>query len=446
MIGPAVERLRRQLLAGLGLTLAACSSADPPTAEEAGVTTDPSGDGSTSDDESSEPANPSTTSSATDESDSESDSSSSSSSSESSEGESEADDLPPGPVLDFPTPLGDCTVTAADTTLLDSHPECPQLDPNDSCGLYVYVACVAPEPGQTCERLCPEGDCVEDWTNCEGDPQYEVPSAVCGPFEIDGQCCSIGQFPGFCSDGRPFMVDERSRVAAIVGSARVDDERLESLPADLRERLATRWLEIAAAEHASIASFARFTAQLAAHGAPPALIRDALAAAGDEVRHAELALALASGYSGRALDFGRLDARGAFDAPLDLEALVRACVHEGCIGETIAALELAVAAEHCEDPQLAATLAAIAEDEARHAGLAWRFVQWALARRPGLRTAIAESFAARVVERGEPESLAANEREFLRARGCLPADERRDVHASGVAQLLAPCAAALLAA
>jgi hypothetical protein len=62
-----------------------------------------------------------------------------------------------------------------------------------------------------------------------------------------------------------------------------------------------------------------------------------------------------------------------------LEAIVRLTVREGCIGETIAAIEAAEARATTQEPHIRAVLGCIQSDELRHAALAWRFVQWALA-------------------------------------------------------------------
>jgi hypothetical protein len=70
---------------------------------------------------------------------------------------------------------------------------------------------------------------------------------------------------------------------------------------------------------------------------------------------------------------------------------------EGCIGESGAALEAAWAAEAAADPVVKSALAGIAEDEARHAALAFRFVAWAAARDarvlPRVRALVAEAAA-----------------------------------------------------
>lgn len=409
-----LERLRGQLLTSLGLTSAlaafGCGSSEPLEDEGAAVTTDPSGDGSSVDDEA--------------------ESSSSASTSEDGSDDATKLDLPPG----------SCDVIYSGFTPMYDPPGCdlPSTGPN-GCDNEFYYACVDAQPGQDCASLCDSYVCP----GCEG----QVPvNGVCGPFEWNGQCCSMYVLELGCNEeeveGRPFVVDGVQRFAALERSGASVAE--PELPASVRERLAAHWARVAQGEHASIASFAQFGSRLLAIAAPAELIRDAFAAAGDEVRHTEVALALAARYGGEALGFGPLDVRGAADGVEDLEQLVLACVREGCIGETLAALELASAAACCDDPELAQLLRGIAQDETRHAALAWRVVQWGLARDPSLRPKVAELFASLRARPVELESLDAKSRRSLRAHGCLPLDERRLIERQGVRELILPCAAALL--
>ncbi|HLT40718.1 MAG TPA: ferritin-like domain-containing protein [Enhygromyxa sp.] len=448
-----LDDLRRHVLASLGvappLLLAACSGA-PDQQETHGVTTDPSGDGTSLDDgadgTSSGGSSSTTASTTASTSGPTTDPGTSSTGPEDDdEGDGDGDeiklDLPPEPDLPPPT---DCMVTAVPTSTLDEHPDCP-IVPDEFCS-DLFWGCVELGPGQTCQRLCPDGDCVIDWWSCDGDPVFDVPGNVCGPYEVDGQCCSLADVYNFCgTDGRPFVVagttrqaDLRARGGGRLGAC--------ELPERVREQLIDHWTAVARAEHASIASFAQFGARLLAIGAPPSLVRDALAAAGDEVRHAELALARASELTGVALEFGPLDVGEAGRASLteSFADTVLACVREGCIGETLAALELGAAALACDDVELAASLRAIADDEARHAALAWSLVRWALDRAPGLAPAVAAVFESLVVAEPAPERFDASERALLRAHGCLPSSERHRVRQAGVRALLGPCAAALL--
>ena len=444
-----LEQFRRHLLVSLGaVSLVGCgSSSAEGGSEEGGVTTNPSGDASASAaDESS--AGGSSSADAGESSGSESSGSESGpepeTGPESESGEDESDDS--GPKLDMAFPdmaqLDECTVSEASAQALIDHPECSIVLDDGFCESTLYWGCASPAPGQSCADLCPEGDCLVDWTNCAGEIVEFVDGLVglCGPYEIDGQCCTLAEFEEFCgTDGRPFCVDGHPR-RALLGA--VEREPSEAPPEhDPR----WRWAEQARAEHASVASFAQFTLRLLALGAPAAFVREAIAAARDEVHHASFARVRASELAERELGFGALDIRGAAEDQ-SLEHSVLACVREGCIGETLAALELRQAARVCEDRRLGDALERIADDELRHASLAWRFVQWALEQAPELRPSVARVFETlgRAASASEPRPLPLAQLRELHIRGCLSAHERQRLFDVAVDELLRPCAAALL--
>ena len=165
------------------------------------------------------------------------------------------------------------------------------------------------------------------------------------------------------------------------------------LPDSLRSALGRVWAETAQMEHASIASFNRFSLQLLAVGAPPELLEGSQRAGLDEIEHARMAFALATRYGARSLGPGALDLRGDTLGSLDLPSVAAGTVEEGCVGETLAALEAEAARDGAEELALRAAWSVIAEDEARHAELAWSFVRWALDQgQPAVRTAVEEAF------------------------------------------------------
>jgi hypothetical protein len=137
-----------------------------------------------------------------------------------------------------------------------------------------------------------------------------------------------------------------------------------------------RWLAAAAhLEAASVPAFALLAEELALHGAPLALVRAALAAADDEVRHAAVlgALARAHGAEPPAVELAPPSLRGLADLAID-NAI------EGCVREAFAARCAAVQARTAADPRVRAAMATIAVDEARHAALARAIDAWASAR------------------------------------------------------------------
>jgi hypothetical protein len=231
--------------------------------------------------------------------------------------------------------------------------------------------------------------CVEMLTDCYGIFACESAGDQCSSQAdcADGNSCLYSadtqvrtcRVEG-CGVGRPFLIEERARTAD--AAARVDwrdDGVAVRMPASAeeRERLARRWTEVALAEHASIAAFARFALQLLALGAPAALVSSTNEALADETRHAKVCFDLASRYAGRDIGPGPLDVSGALDGA-DKEHVLRTAFREGCVGESLAALEALEAAEHATDPAVAMILRGIAADETRHAALAWRFVAWML--------------------------------------------------------------------
>jgi len=205
--------------------------------------------------------------------------------------------------------------------------------------------------------------------------------------------------------GRPFVDEGRAVLAGIhTVSANGPDSR-----ADMTA-LAERWFRDARAEHASIASFARTILELMAVGAPLDLLDASQRALADEIRHARACLALAEAHAGTALAFGPLPALAPRGGGLRRVALDT--FEEGCVSETISAIEAGRAADDAipgndtndadanananadahddadakdasyadaAEAKARVTLVRIAEDEAAHAALAWRTLAWALA-------------------------------------------------------------------
>jgi hypothetical protein len=184
-----------------------------------------------------------------------------------------------------------------------------------------------------------------------------------------GKCCY--HIAEECVGGRPFLVNGRPRVAS------VDCDATPS------------WLADAQVEHASVAAFARLSLQLLALGAPTELVQQSHLAALDELRHADFFFELASQQAGVRLRPGALDVSGALH-DVSLAGLVESNLLEGCIGETRAAADLRRRAELVGDAALRAQLLQIADDEARHAELAFRILAWCRDTAPELTRSIAE--------------------------------------------------------
>ncbi len=248
--------------------------------------------------------------------------------------------------------------------------ECGVSAFNDGCGWINRLECRAADDLCRLDSECGPGE------SCMAGSEFG------GVGEDQGWRCAGPN----CAIGRPLHCGDEVRTAKI--AARSDWVEAD-LCASARGMAATlhqgqhvaaleHWTTVALMEHASVASFARFTLDLMTFGAPPELLALAQQAAADEVRHAQLAFAVASGLGGGdAASVGpgpmRLD-----DVPLhtDLEAFAIALVREGCVGETCGAAEAAEGARGVTDPALRSAMETIAADEQRHAVLAWKTLQW----------------------------------------------------------------------
>lgn len=161
-------------------------------------------------------------------------------------------------------------------------------------------------------------------------------------------------------------------------------------------KLGEEWTKNALGEHASVASFSVFSIALMTNGAPSDLVRDALVAALDEVRHAETSFDIASRLTGREINAGPLpESTHAFGQ--DINALAMAVAKEGCVDETLSALEAAAEVDlidfvlasnydrtHSKYSGIDTTvltwirdeLRTISLEESAHSALAWRTFEW----------------------------------------------------------------------
>lgn len=281
-----------------------------------------------------------------------------------------------------------------------------------------------------------------------GCPQSILPNngANCSKYTFEAmqnaECCYVF-YPGGGGCGRPFLVGGEARRAA--ASARADwlDLPADSLEIDeaTREVLAAAWRADALLEHASVASFARFTLELLALGAPADLLADAQRAAADEVEHARVCFGLASRYAGAALGPGPLSMDGSLGVVSLADAAARAA-REGCVGETLAALVAGEQLERAADARVRAALTRIADDEAAHAELSWRFVTWAIRRggEPVRRAVVTALNAAMAAERARPAAPESDANpDVLHAHGRLTSAEQRAAELAALRDVVEPC-------
>jgi hypothetical protein len=206
----------------------------------------------------------------------------------------------------------------------------------------------------------------------------------CGPDStLDEHVVAVG------ADGS-FRVVETVRVregaANCVAGRR--GEGIAPPPAAQAETLGAYLAQMAGLEAASVLAFERLAQELAAFGAPAALVRKAQRAARDEVRHAAVDGAARVGASGARCARGRRDG-----APLPTRTPFE--VASGKRRRGLRARDLRRAPGHLPGvarpttPSLARDVSqTIARDETRHAALAWEVAAWlepGCSRRPSAR-------------------------------------------------------------
>ena len=320
-------------------------------------------------------------------------------------------------------------------------------DASDAAG--IHTLCFSPAgPTESCAS--PQ-DVVAGNYDSQLCGKPEITAVLCGPSIVATKCCYVVDENGpviGCYVGRAFLVDEglvKSELARGAGWRAGQAPSVAGLTDATREALAKGWVLDGLFEHASVASFARFSMQLLAAGAPADLVRDAHAAAVDEVRHAELCFALASAYAGADLAPGRLPMPPALPIEHDLAVMVIETVVEGCIGETLAAAQAEEALARATDPAVISSLESTLEDEIRHAELSWRFVRWAIdAGGPHVRAAVAYAFASFRAPDSPTQTLDGVDSAAFAAHGRLTAPEARAVALRAIAQIVQPCACVLL--
>ena len=196
--------------------------------------------------------------------------------------------------------------------------------------------------------------------------------------------------PGHCRPenepqmgGRPLYVEGVARVSPPVEDRQWhrEDAREALAAAPALEPWRGQLARAAFEEHASVAAFARTICQLVALGAPAWLVDKTQRALADEIVHATRTFEWVERLGGGALGPGPLvEAVAPFVGGAATETLAAELARDvfrgGCVGETLAAHEAAEHAEAAPDFELGAFYTDIANDEARHAALAFETAGW----------------------------------------------------------------------
>jgi hypothetical protein len=155
-------------------------------------------------------------------------------------------------------------------------------------------------------------------------------------------------------------------------------------------------------------------------------------------------MGLAAAYGDAPVAPGPFPFAGRVEVAAHLADIAARAVREGCIGETLAAILAAEQLARATDPAVRAALAIIAEDEARHAELAWRTVAWAIeSGGAAVLAAVTNAFAEAMAELPVLEETGPFE-EALADHGRLDATSAREALTRAMADVVRPAAKALL--
>ncbi len=236
-----------------------------------------------------------------------------------------------------------------------------------------------------------------------------------------------------CAVGRPFR-EQGKTLSSNVRAAKVRSANLRLSGA----ATARAWVNAATGEHSSVAAFSRLSLQLMALGAPIELLEDAHRAALDEVRHTRVCLAMAERWGATGVTLEPFPFTRPVDVNVSLVELATDAVCEGCVNETLGAYAAREAARRAADPQARSALETMAQDEARHAALAYRIVAWALhVGGSDVRDAVVRAL------RSPRQPLDSAE---LALRVGLEPEQLSDLQAQGLHDVVQPALRALLAA
>jgi len=159
---------------------------------------------------------------------------------------------------------------------------------------------------------------------------------------------------------------------------------LQQLSVDELRAGYAEWLQQGLAEHASIASFSRFSLDLISLAAPSFLIELVHQASLDEIRHSKIAFDLANMFlsamgdehehHGKCVNPAMI-ATHHINVDANCHRILTDLINGGCFNELVSALQSLTDAKNLKSKQL---LYSVAMDEVKHCSLAWIAMTWIL--------------------------------------------------------------------
>lgn len=174
-------------------------------------------------------------------------------------------------------------------------------------------------------------------------------------------------------------------------------------------------------EAVSVHAFRRLHAELAAYGAPAALLARVARAAEEEITHAALTAELAAAY-------GASGIASPEPPPSEVRPLVAIAIEnavEGCVRETYGAALALARARRAQDGRVREAVERIAQDECAHAELSYAVAAWLSPRLSAEeRSRVTAAVKAAVAELLEDARTSSTEPEIARVAGLATAEER----------------------
>eukprot|EP01083_Nonionella_stella_P020140 55827_1 len=195
-----------------------------------------------------------------------------------------------------------------------------------------------------------------------------------------------------CEDGRPYRIQSiglHSDVTYIDCedySYHDDDEwkafiEVTKANDSMNMAMVSHWKRQALSEHTSIATFAKFSLELMSIGAPLWLMELSNQAALDEIKHAQISFDVANMYlGGPQCIVSSIFPQHEIQMDADWNVISKDAAIGGCIGETVAAFRMVEKAQYGN--VIDGYLYEMAEDEIKHAALAWITVKWMMDNAP----------------------------------------------------------------
>ena len=264
-------------------------------------------------------------------------------------------------------------------------------------------------------------------------------------------------------NGRQFIVKERSRTTfsqtcnldgpEFAGSWKMGQPPSISPNNSYNQEIGRRWLEQAELSHAALASFARNTLYLMSLGSTSGLLVTSQESGVDKIKHAKLFYGFASSFLDTDLAPGPLNVDGCLD-DTDLRFITRSLIKDGCIEETIGAIEVRLRANYAEDPAIKAALTQVASDETNHAQFAWDTLEWIMEKFPDIHGFVTETFRVELERNMQRFECQANKKEMpstctkpctnseetkmFRKYGLLGEDDRDEVRKAAIMEVIEP--------